>query len=282
MGAQTQQDAAIIRLQGVCKQFDSHVVLDSLSLDIQAGKTTVIIGPSGGGKSVLLKHMIGLMKPDRGQVFFHEHEISAMPEHELLALRRRMGFLFQGSALFDSMTVEQNICFPLEEHDIGTSQSRVERARDVLAMVGLVGVESMFPEDLSGGQKRRVALARAIALEPEVIFYDEPTTGLDPIRADLINELISRLQRELRTTTIIVTHDMTSARKVADRIVMLYDGRFIADAAPGDLEHIDSDIVSRFIEGRASAEELAQLDSARSRNSAREGPDAQGRSNEQA
>ena len=258
-----ESDSPIIRLEKVHKAFDNHVVLAGVSLDIQPGQTTVIIGPSGCGKSVLLRHIIGLLRPDRGRVFFRRHEVSAMSEKALVSVRRRIGFLFQGSALFDSMTVEQNICFPLDEHEIGDPPSRQDRMREVLALVGLEGVQSKYPEELSGGQKRRVALARAIAMAPEVILYDEPTTGLDPIRADLINELILRLQATLHTTAVVVTHDMDSARKLGDRIVMLYEGHFIADAPPDKLPTINNEIVARFIEGRASEQELAELESVR-------------------
>lgn len=249
----------IIRLQKVTKAFNGQAVLDAVDLDILPGETTVVIGPSGCGKSVLLKHMIGLLRPDRGKVFFHDQEISAMPERKLMAVRRGMGFLFQGGALFDSMTVEQNIIFPLAEHDVGSGEQRKARCREVLSLVAMEGYQGRFPEELSGGQKKRVALARAIVIDPDVILYDEPTTGLDPIRADLINELIIRLQRQLQTTSVVVTHDIASARKVADRIVMLHDGHFIADATPEALDQIDDEQVRRFVQGRASAEELQKL-----------------------
>lgn len=253
----------IIRLQDVRKRFDRQVVLDGVSLDIQQGQTTVIIGPSGCGKSVLLKHIIGLIKPDSGRVFFHGQDITAMGEKDLFAIRRRFGFLFQGAALFDSMTVAQNVCFPMEEHEVGAAAERMQRCREVLAMVGLDNVGAKMPEELSGGQKKRVALARAIALGPEVILYDEPTTGLDPIRADLINELILKLQRALGVTAIVVTHDMASARKVGDRVVMLYNGHFVADSRPDELVKVDNEVVARFIEGRASEDELAELEQTR-------------------
>jgi phospholipid/cholesterol/gamma-HCH transport system ATP-binding protein len=230
-----------------------------VDLAIRAGETTVVIGPSGCGKSVLLKHMIGLLRPNAGRVFFHDQEISAMSERELVPVRRQMGFLFQGGALFDSMTVKQNICFPLVEHHVGTRTTQRERCEEVLRLVGLDGLQQRFPTELSGGQKKRVALARAIALDPEVIFYDEPTTGLDPIRSDLINELILKLQRELKNTAVVVTHDMASARKVGDRILMIDAGQFIFDGTPAELDRVDDEIVTRFIEGQASPEELAEL-----------------------
>ncbi len=253
----------IIRLEKVSKSFGPVKVLDGVDLAIEPGKTTVVIGPSGCGKSVLLKHIVGLLKPDRGRVFFRDRDISVMRERELVEVRRHIAFLFQGGALFDSMTVEENVVFPLIEHDIGTPQEHSDRCREVLALVGLNGLQDRFPEELSGGQKKRVALARAIALGPEVILYDEPTTGLDPIRADLINEMILKLQDALGTTAVVVTHDMASARKVGDRIVMLYRQRFIADTTPDQLDHIDNEAVGRFIEGRASQEELEQLQSGR-------------------
>jgi phospholipid/cholesterol/gamma-HCH transport system ATP-binding protein len=234
-----------------------------VDLAIRPGQTTVIIGPSGCGKTVLIKHIVGLIRPDRGRVFFRDQEVSALSESKLVPVRRRMGFLFQGSALFDSMTVEQNILFPLEEHSYGTRHRRLERCRQVLSMVGLDGMQRRYPEELSGGQKKRVALARAIALDPEVILYDEPTTGLDPIRADLINELIIRLQRFMGATAIIVTHDLTSARKVGHRIMMLHEGRFIADTSPADIEKVDNEVFARFVQGKASQEELRELESGR-------------------
>ena len=257
----------IIRLEGVYKSFGATPVLRGVDLGIRAGQTTVIIGPSGCGKTVLIKHIIGLIRPDRGKVFFGDLEVSALSERRLAPVRRRMGFLFQGSALFDSMTVERNILFPLEEHSYGTPRTRRERVREVLAMVGLEGMLHRYPEELSGGQKKRAALARAIALNPEVILYDEPTTGLDPIRADLINELILRLHRTLGTTGVVVTHDLTSARKVGHRILMLHEGRFIADTTPEDLPRVANETFARFVQGRASPEELTELEQGRLRGS---------------
>jgi len=253
----------IIRLDKVYKAFNGQSVLNGVSLSVAPGRTTVIIGPSGCGKSVLLKHIVGLLKPDKGRVFFKDQDITDLSERRLVAVRRHIGFLFQGGALFDSMTVEQNLCFPLEEHRVGTPPQRRQRAADVLRLVGLDGVQNKYPEELSGGQKKRVALARALTLDPEVILYDEPTTGLDPIRADLINELILKLQGELGTTAVVVTHDMASARKVGDRVVMLYRGRLVADTTPEDLAKVDNEIVRHFVQGRASDEELAELRSGR-------------------
>ncbi len=252
----------IIRLEGVHKAFGNLVVLDGVDLAIRPGETTVVIGPSGCGKSVLLKHIIGLLHPDRGKVYFRDQVVSGMTDRQLVGVRRRMGFLFQGGALFDSMTVRENICFPLIEHGMRDQSELDERCREVLKLVGLDGDQDRMPEDLSGGQKKRVALARAVAMRPEVILYDEPTTGLDPIRSDLINELILKLQRALGTTAVVVTHDMASARKVGDRIVMLYEGHFVADSAPDKLLAEGSDIVTRFVHGRASKQELAEIEAA--------------------
>jgi len=249
----------IIIVKNLHKAFGRLIVLDGVDLAIAQGQTTVIIGPSGSGKSVFLKTIVGLIKPDRGRVIFNGENLTRLPERKLARVRTKFGFLFQGAALFDSMTVGENVAFPLEEHQVGTGEDRRRRVADVLGMVGLDGLQDRFPEELSGGQKKRVALARAIVLNPEVILYDEPTTGLDPIRADLINELIRRLQRTLRVTSIVVTHDMASARRVADRILMLHNGQFIADATPDHLETIQNETVRRFIEGRASEEELGEL-----------------------
>ena len=257
--AKNHNNEPIIRLENVTKTFDRQVVLNSVSLAIQPGKTTVVIGPSGCGKTVLLKHIVGLIKPDRGKVFFDDQEVSTLNDRQLIPIRRQIGFLFQGGALFDSMTVEENIVFPLQENNVGTSAEQRTRCRQVLALVGLDGTQKKYPEELSGGQKKRVALARAVAMDPKVILYDEPTTGLDPIRADLINELIIKLQSMLGTTAVVVTHDMASARKIGDRIVMLHNGRFIADTTPRGLDAIDNDVVARFVQGRASEQEIAEL-----------------------
>jgi phospholipid/cholesterol/gamma-HCH transport system ATP-binding protein len=249
----------IVRLIDVHKRFDDLVVLDGVSLDLRRGETTVIIGESGSGKSVLLKHMVRLLQPDRGEVWFRETRIDQLSERELADIRPMFGFLFQLSALFDSMTVEQNVAFPIVEH---TRKRRDEIARIVkekLAMVGLDGIQHKWPNELSGGQKKRVALARAIALDPDVILYDEPTTGLDPPRADEINELILKLKRELHVTGVVVTHDMASVHKVADRILMLYQGDFIFDGTPGEIMKSKDSRVRFFVEGRCSDEVLKSL-----------------------
>jgi phospholipid/cholesterol/gamma-HCH transport system ATP-binding protein len=249
----------LIRMKGITKSFGPLVVLDKIDLSLASGQATVIIGPSGCGKTVLLKHMIALLRPDAGEVWYRDKKISAMAERRLYQVRKRFGFVFQGGALFDSMSVERNICFPMKEHGVGTAEEQREQCRRVLGLVGLEGLEDRLPVELSGGQRKRVALARAIALDPEVILYDEPTTGLDPIRSDLINELILKMQDELGTTSIVVTHDMASARKVGDRIIMLHEGHLVADTTPEKLCDLDNEVVSRFVEGRAGRDELEQI-----------------------
>lgn len=249
-------DGAIVRLVTLHKRFGNLIVLDGVSLDLQEGQTTVIIGESGSGKSVLLNHIVSLIKPDAGEVYFKGQRIDTLPDRDLAKIRPQFGYLFQLSALFDSMTVAQNIAFPLLEH---TRKSRDEIDRIVrkkLAMVGLDGVQNKWPAELSGGQKKRVALARAIALDPQVILYDEPTTGLDPPRSDEINELIVKLKRELAVTGVVVTHDMASARKVGDRIVMLYRGKFIFDGTPDAIENSTDPRVSNFVRGLCSPDVL--------------------------
>lgn len=250
----------IIELRGVSKRFGSLVVLDSLDLALQKGMTTVIIGESGTGKSVLLKHILALMRPDSGEVYFHGRRIDNKREPELVDVRRRFGMLFQLGALFDSMTVEENVAFPLVEHSDTAPAELPGLVAQKLKMVGLDGLQNRRPGEISGGQRKRVALARAIALSPEVVLYDEPTTGLDPVRSDVINELILKLRRELDVTSVVVTHDMTSAYKVGDRIVMLHHGRIIADGPPDFYRKSEDPRVRRFVDGRADTRDLAALD----------------------
>jgi phospholipid/cholesterol/gamma-HCH transport system ATP-binding protein len=253
-------DKSIIVIKNLTKSFGDNVVLDNISLAIEKGKTTVVIGPSGCGKTVLIKNFIVLLRPSSGEVYFKQRRIDNLPESELNKIRTHYGFLFQAGALFDSLSVAENIMFPIVQHYKVAERERLEEiVRTKLAMVGLDGFQNYYPAKLSGGQRKRVALARAIALNPEVILYDEPTTGLDPIRADIINELILKLQRELGETTIVVTHDMKSAYKVADRIIMLYDGKIIAD---GDADHIRNHphpVVQNFINGQVSEDDLGIL-----------------------
>lgn len=247
-------------VRGLTKRFGDKLVLDGISLSIERGKTTVVIGPSGCGKTVLIKHFIALLRPSGGQVYFKGQRIDNLSERQLRSVRTQFGYLFQEGALFDSMSVAENIMFPIRQHHRIKDWRQVEDVvKAKLAMVGLDGFQHYYPANLSGGQRKRVALARAIALNPEVILYDEPTTGLDPIRADIINELILKFERELGVTTVVVTHDMKSAYKVGDRIVMLHHGKIIAD---GDVDHIQDHphpIVQQFINGHVSEDDLAVL-----------------------
>jgi phospholipid/cholesterol/gamma-HCH transport system ATP-binding protein len=248
-----------IRLEDVYKSFGALQVFKGLNLSIKERECVVILGPSGTGKSVLLKHIVGLLRPDSGTVYFREQPINDLDEVEMEPIRKRFGFLFQGGALFDSMTVYENIAFPMREHENLKEGDIRERVASKLAMVGLDGTQQKMPSELSGGMRKRVALARAIALNPEVVLYDEPTTGLDPIRSDVINELILKLNDELHVTSVVVTHDMASAFKVADRLVMLSEGKVIAEGKADDFRNSKNEEVRRFVEGKASPSELAAL-----------------------
>jgi phospholipid/cholesterol/gamma-HCH transport system ATP-binding protein len=250
----------VLTVKNLTKRFGTNVVLDNISLIIEKGKTTVVIGPSGCGKTVLVKHLIVLLRPNSGEVYFKDRRIDNLSENELNRIRTHYGFLFQGGALFDSLSVTENIIFPIRQHCKITNWREVEElVKDKLAMVGLDGFQQFYPANLSGGQRKRVALARAIALNPEIILYDEPTTGLDPIRADVINELILKLQKELGVTTVVVTHDMTSAYKIADRIIMLHNGKIIADGDTDYIRNHPHSVVQQFIEGHVSEDDLAVL-----------------------
>ncbi len=244
---------AIVELREVEKRFDQLEVLRGVDLALERGKATVIIGESGTGKSVLLKTILCLIRPDRGLVFFDGRRIDNLRERDLVEVRRRFGYLFQMGALFDSLTAGENIAFPLAEHTKFSSDEIKGIVSEKLALVGLDGVQHKRPAELSGGQRKRVALARAIALDPDVVLYDEPTTGLDPIRADSINDLIIKLKCELSITSVVVTHDMTSAFKVADRILMLHHGHFIVDGTPDEIRNSTDLHVRRFITGDADA-----------------------------
>src|SRR5687768_1476697 len=250
---------SLIELRKVHKRFGRLVVLNGVSLNIEEGQSLVVIGASGTGKSVMLKHIVGLLRPDRGEVWFDGKRIDHLAERDLVEVRKQFGFLFQMGALFDSINVEENIGFPLTEHTRKSKEEISELVGQKLALVGLNDTRKKMPAELSGGQKKRVALARAIALGPRVILYDEPTTGLDPIRSDVINELILKLQRELKVTSIVVTHDMQSAFKVGDRVVMLHEGKIVFDGTPDDIRASEAPIVRRFVLGEAGEQELAGL-----------------------
>ena len=250
----------IIALKGLTKRFGKNIVLNDISLTFEKGKTTVIIGPSGCGKTVLIKHIIVLLRPSSGEVYFHNQRIDNLDEKELGSVRAQMGFLFQGGALFDSFTVSENILFPVRQHtEIKDRKKLDEIVKTKLSTVGMDGFQDYYPAKLSGGQKKRVALARAIALNPEVILYDEPTTGLDPIRADIINELILKTQKELGITSIVVTHDMNSATKIGDRIVMLHNGKVLLEGDADTIKNSTLPEVQRFIKGEVSEKDLQSL-----------------------
>lgn len=241
----------MIEIQGLSKSFGTNHVLRSLDLTIERGETIVIIGRSGCGKSVLLKHIMGIMEPDAGKILIEGADIFSMTSQELDQFRLQLGMLFQGSALFDSLSVSENVGFSLYEHTELPDRVIRERVREKLGLVGLSGIEERMPAELSGGMKKRVGLARAICNDPKIILYDEPTTGLDPINADAINDLILRMQERLRVTSIVVTHDMTSAYKVANRIAMLYKGKIIGLGTPETIKHTQDPIIRQFIAGSA-------------------------------
>ncbi|MDD5120587.1 MAG: ABC transporter ATP-binding protein [Candidatus Omnitrophica bacterium] len=239
----------MIKIKELTKRFNNVLVLKDLNLDIQTGQTCVIIGRSGCGKSVLLKHIIGLLKPDKGKVLVDGKEVALMKELELTALRSKVSMVFQGGALFDSLNVAENVGFGLIEHTRINREELLERVEESLSMVGLGGIGNLAPSELSGGMKKRVALARAICIRPEIILYDEPTTGLDPINADSINELIRSLHDKLKVTSVVVTHDMKSAYHIADKIAMMYKGKIVLEGAPSEIQKTADPVVHQFING---------------------------------
>ncbi len=241
----------MIEIKELTKTFNHHLVLDHLDLTIKTGETMVVIGRSGCGKSVLLKHIIGLMKPEQGSVLVDEIDVTQLTGRSLDELRKKFGMLFQGAALFDSMTVGENVAFPLREHTTMDPAAIRQRVRECLALVGLEGVEDLHPAELSGGMRKRAGLARALAMNPEMILYDEPTTGVDPIMGDVINDLIVTLHDRLRVTSVVVTHDMRSAYKVADRLAMLYNGAIVEVGTPDAIKASKNPIVQQFIQGHA-------------------------------
>jgi phospholipid/cholesterol/gamma-HCH transport system ATP-binding protein len=263
MADASEAENAIVELRGVSKSFGSQRVLDEVDLAVERGRNTVIIGRSGTGKSVLLKHIVGLLRPDQGEVYFEGQRIDRLGERALVPIRRQISFVFQLNALFDSMTVLENVAFPMMENStVRLDAKRIRKlASHRLDLVGLAGFDNKRPAELSGGEKKRVAFARAIAMEPppKVILYDEPTAGLDPQRADVINKLIRHLQGEVNVTGIVVTHDMQSAREVGDRLLMLFDGRFIADGPPDEVMQSSDMHVRRFVQGQAEPGDIVTL-----------------------
>lgn len=241
----------VIEVIDLHKSFGGNGVLKGVNLTIYKGETVVVLGRSGCGKSVLLRHMIGLMKPDSGRILVDGVDITRLKHGELYEMRKKFGMLFQGAALFDSMSVWENVGLGLIEHtDLDTEEIR-RRVCQKLELVGLSRMDDLKPAELSGGMKKRVGLARAIAMDPPVILYDEPTTGLDPIMADVINELIRNLQNSLEITSVAVTHDIKSACKIGDRLALLFDGKIVFEGTPDDIRSTKDEIVKQFIEGRA-------------------------------
>jgi phospholipid/cholesterol/gamma-HCH transport system ATP-binding protein len=241
----------MIEIINLSKSFEDHLVLDNLNLDINKGETMVVIGRSGCGKSVLLKHIIGIMKPDLGQVIIDGVDMTELKQKELNDFRMKFGMLFQGAALFDSLNVGENVGFALYEHTNLNKVQIIKRIRECLSHVGLHGIEHLKPSELSGGMRKRVGLARAIAVNPKIVMYDEPTTGVDPIMGDAINDLIVGLHDKLNVTSIAVTHDMVSAYKIASRIAMLYEGKIIAVGTPDEIKNTKNPIVKQFTTGAA-------------------------------
>jgi phospholipid/cholesterol/gamma-HCH transport system ATP-binding protein len=245
----------MIETRHLAKSFGSHSVLEDISIQIEKGESVVILGRSGGGKSVLLKHLIGLLKPDRGQVLIEGENIVVLNERQLLRVRRKFGMLFQSAALFDSMTVAENIGFAFHG-DRSLSPAEVKRrVAEVLELVDLPGIEDKDPAELSGGMRKRVGLARAIVYKPEIVLYDEPTTGLDPIVSDSIDNLILRVRDRLQVTTVVVTHDLRSARRLGQRIMLLHNRRVYVSGTSDEVFNSHDPVVRRFIDGVSDAKE---------------------------
>ena len=241
----------MIEMIDVYKSFGTNHVLRGVNLKVEAGESMVVIGGSGTGKSVILKHIIGLMKPDSGRIVIDGQDLADLSEEEINDFRKRFGMLFQGAALFDSLSVLGNVGFGWKEHTDRSDDEVREIVRKRLEMVGLRGVEDQMPADLSGGMKKRVGLARAIAMDPKIILYDEPTTGLDPIMADVINNLIREMNTRLSVTSVTITHDMKSAYKIADKIAMLYQGKIEEVGTPDEIRNSPNPVVQQFITGSA-------------------------------
>lgn len=247
---------SMIEVRNLKKSFGSHAVLDGVDFSINKGEAVVIIGASGGGKSVLLKHLIALLHPDAGEVLIEGQNIAHMNERELITVRRKFGMLFQSAALFDSMTVEENVGFMLRREGKLSDKEIANCVAEVLEMVELNGTQKKKPAELSGGMRKRVGLARAVVYKPEIVLYDEPTTGLDPIVSDSIDQLIARVVKQLKVTSIAVTHDMRSARRISERILMLYKGKIYADMPTEEVFKSQDPIIYRFVNGIADVKEL--------------------------
>ncbi|MFW5730136.1 MAG: ABC transporter ATP-binding protein [Desulfonatronovibrionaceae bacterium] len=242
----------IIQLKSLSKSFGSFQVLNRLNLALEKDQVNIIIGRSGGGKSVLIKHIIGLMKPDSGQVLIKGRDIVPMNERQLAGIRQSFGMLFQEAALFDSLNVMDNVAFPLQEHTRKTRAEIEDIVQARLASVGLSEMGQKMPSELSGGMRKRVGLARALVMEPEIVLFDEPTSGLDPVMSAAINELILRTRQEFHATCVVISHDIQASMEIADQIFMLYQGKIIARGSPGEIQESRDPVVRQFIRGEAS------------------------------
>jgi phospholipid/cholesterol/gamma-HCH transport system ATP-binding protein len=241
---------ALFEVRGVRKSFGRHVVLDGLDIDIFDGEVITIVGESGSGKSILLKAMMGLLEVDRGSIRFDGEEVTGQPEDQWMQTRRRIGMLFQESALFDSLNVYDNVAYALREQTTMTEEEIATRVSETLALVDLPGIEAMAPSDLSGGMRKRVALARAVAVRPEVVFYDEPAEGLDPINVTRVNRLLLGLQKTLNVTSVVVTHNLKAAFAISDRLALIHDGKVVATGAPEAFLDSQDPVVREFIGDR--------------------------------
>lgn len=247
---------AVISLRQLNITFGTHTVLDNIDLDVYKGETLAVLGPSGTGKSTVLRSMIGLLEPNGGQIFIQGEDVSGLDEDGWNRLRMKMGMVFQYSALFDFLTVGENVAFGLRQHTDKSDEEIQGIVTQMLDLVGLPGTQDLYPAELSGGMKKRVGLARAIAVSPEIVLYDEPTAGLDPIMSRNISRLIKKTQEQLHVTSVLVTHDMQSAFYAADRVAMLYEGHIVAIGTAEEMKNSTNPIVKAFIEGREIKEQV--------------------------
>ena len=247
---------AVISLRQLNITFGTHTVLDNIDLDVYKGETLAVLGPSGTGKSTVLRSMIGLLEPNGGQIFIQGEDVSGLDEDGWNRLRMKMGMVFQYSALFDFLTVGENVAFGLRQHTDKSNEEIQGIVTQMLELVGLPGTQDLYPAELSGGMKKRVGLARAIAVNPEIVLYDEPTAGLDPIMSRNISRLIKKTQEQLHVTSVLVTHDMQSAFYAADRVAMLYEGHIVAIGTAEEMKNSTNQIVKAFIEGREIKEQV--------------------------
>lgn len=250
-------EGAFIEFIEIGKSFGDKKVIEGVNLAIEKGETMTVLGGSGTGKTILLKILLGLMRPSQGRVLFEGKDVVTMDEEEILAVRQRVGMLFQGGALFDSLSVKENIAYPVREHFHRSEEEVAKIVAEKLALVGLPGIEEMHPADLSGGMKKRVSLARAIATNPEVILYDEPTTGLDPTNTRRIDRLIREMQAKLKVTSVVVTHDIASAFFISDRLALLYNSKIHFVGTPDEVKNCEDPVVCDFIEGEMGTAEAS-------------------------